>query len=168
MLAGGNDTECTATWNRKATATATTTDSDAPASTSLKVAKVSESKNCELSSVVCSVVEIGLQALTRGITEEQMVIAHFNALSDNPESDLFNSALLIKTGLTAREAEELIGRRDLPFKMYYQHDSKELFAYDLKSAIHEAIVAEVTGQLANFAQADGERVRVTHDTLSLD
>jgi hypothetical protein len=147
---------------RKATA-ATATDSDAPASKSLKVSKVSQSKNGELSSIAGSVVEIGLQALKLGTTEEQKAVAHFNALLDNPESDLVNSALLIKAGLTARRAKKLLDRRNLPFKLYFQHDSKELFAYEQNgNDVHEAIVAEVTKQLAIFAQADGRRLVVTH------
>ncbi len=56
-----------------------------------------------------------------------------------------------------------MNKRDLPFQLYFQYDSKELFAYELNGDyVHEVIVLEVGAQLWNFAEADGDRLIVGH------
>jgi hypothetical protein len=62
---------------------------------------------------------------------EQKAMDHFNMLLKDPQSDLYNSSISIKSGLNARQAEKFIGRKNTKFKLYFEHASKELFAYEM-------------------------------------
>src|SRR5687767_9846768 len=80
---------------------------------------VSESVIAELLSFPIDNANIGLQALERGTPEEQKVTAYFKALWHHSESGLIEDGkILIQQGLTEQEAQEILDKDDLPFKLY--------------------------------------------------
>jgi hypothetical protein len=107
--------------------------------------------------------EMGLQALKLGNLAHQVTTDHFNALLDDPESDLVDSSLLIKSGLSSKQADKILNKNNAYFKLYFDYESKKIIAYEFNgNLIHEAILAEFTRQLGNFAHADGNRLITTH------
>jgi len=146
---------------RKTIGTAPTTGSDALAGRVPKL--TTESQHVEASRADGNRDETGLQALDFGTPEERRVTAFYNGLMHDPQSDLMNSAFLIKSGLTEARAARVMRRRTLPFKLYFQVNTRELFAFALNgNDVHEALVAEISAQLRACVVADGNRLIVTH------
>jgi hypothetical protein len=56
-----------------------------------------------------------------------------------------------------------ITQKNLPFKLYLNCDSRELFAYEWNgNDVHETIVTEFAGQLREYAIANGGRLIANH------
>jgi hypothetical protein len=83
---------------------------------------------------------------------------------DYPENDLSDSALLIKSRVSEKEAKKNFQKsRNPSFKLYYELDSNKLFAYELNgNNVHATIVMEFSAQFWNYARADGNRLVVNH------
>jgi hypothetical protein len=105
--------------------------------------------------------EVGLKALKYGTEEEKKVTVHFDASDHN---DLVSSAVLIKFNFTEKKTEKLLCKSDLPFKLYFEYDSRQLFAYELNgNDAHEAIIFQLIDQAGNFVRSDGNnRLLMSH------
>jgi hypothetical protein len=66
------------------------------------------------------------------------------------------SALLIRSKVTEKEAKKILKSQNLSSKLYYELDSKKLFANELNgNNVHSTILVEFAAQFWNYARADG-------------
>jgi hypothetical protein len=74
----------------------------------------------------------------------------------DPASDLRNTHVLIESNVSSKIAESLIRSDDLAFKLFYDVESKQLFAYELNgNDQHETVLLEIAGQIRNYAHTAG-------------
>lgn len=98
----------------------------------------------------------GLNSLNSGTLEEKSVIDQLMANLDDPASDLRNTHVLIESNLTSKKGESWIRRDNLPFKLFYDAESKQLFAYELNgNDQHERVLSVINGQMYIYTLTAG-------------
>jgi hypothetical protein len=86
-----------------------------------------------------------LNSLKTGTLEEKTVIDQFMANLDDTTCDTF---ILIDGNISLKTAETLIRRDNLPFKLLYDSQSKQLFAYELNgNEQRESVLSVITRQI---------------------
>ncbi len=103
-----------------------------------------------------------LNSLRSGTPEEQSVVDQLMSNLDDPASDLRNTSILIESKITSKKADPLIRRDNLAFKLLYDGESKQLFAYELNGNMqHELVLSELTRQIGNYTDTAGVAHRLS-------
>jgi hypothetical protein len=96
--------------------------------------------------LIGSPVGIGLKSLKSGTREQKFVVDQLLANLDNdPLSDLSDNAVLITTNMTLKNANSLIIRDNLPFKVFFDSETKYLFACELNGNDQREIISLAIG-----------------------
>jgi hypothetical protein len=97
-----------------------------------------------------------LNSLKSGTPEEKSVVDRLMANLDDPAIDLKNTCILIESKITSKKAEPLIRRDNLAFKLFYDAELKQLFAYELNGNMqHEKVLSVISGQIYIYSLTAG-------------